>query len=981
MLIEEGIEIVAPSRESITIDAGGNSRVIRVASGLFDVRLSGLVITGGSTTGNGGGAEFLSSGTLTVEDSLVTDNSASVNGGGLFSQGDLVARNSTIDDNQASTEGGGIRIETPSRTVTVISSTISNNTAGFGGGISADNIDLSGSTVSTNTATSDGGGLFSFSGTVALTGSTITGNQAAGFGGGLRTSSTVPLVHNTIIAGNTSTSSSSDDVSGTLNSASSFNLIGDGSGMTGVTDGANDNQVGTSATPIDPGLGPLQNNGGPMLTHALLVPSPARNAGDPAVAFDANEFDQRGEPFSRVINDRIDIGALEAIPHYVVSQLTDEFDASDIDPATFDPDDLSLREAIALANSTDDIDMIAFDFASAGPHELNVTSSLPAITSPLVIDGTSQSGYVGSPLVGINGAAAGTNGDGISVQAEDVTIRGLAVYGFDRDGIRIIGGESHLISDNYVGLDSEGNADPNFIGIRIINSADSVIDDNTISGNNRAGVFVSSALTKGNTFINNRIGSDPTGTSAIPNATDGLTLRGGFNQVGLPGQGNLISGNIRSGILTQGVDRGSNKIQGNVIGLNSAGENLPNLIGLHIQNELNEIGGVEDGEENVISGNSAFGVAISTSNARENSVFGNFIGTDATGENPSNASLFGVRLTNAVENTIGGIDDGQANVISGHAGSGVLLAFAGTKDNEIVGNRIGTNLAGDTAVPNGGDGARIVQGASDNEFRENQVSGNQGRGFSTDGANTRGNDFLFNLIGTDESGSNALHNGTGGTLRLLAPESEISGNTISGPDSGILAFRNATDLVIQDNIIGLDNGPQMTNGIRFLAGAERSQITGNTIAHNEKGILVERGTGHRIQGNSIFDNSVIGIDLGTDGGTANDAGDADTGANNLQNTPVLISATLASGTLSLTYNVDSTNGNSAYDLEVEFFLSDGNGQGRTLLGSDQYTSSNIGQNRGVSIHVDDIVAGNMVVATATDADGNTSEFSLQIEIQ
>src|SRR5262249_34310098 len=86
------------------------------------------------------------------------------------------------------------------------------------------------------------------------------------------------------------------------------NLIGDGTGMTGLVNGVNGNQVGTAANPIDPRLGPLADNGGPTLTHALLPGSPAIDAGNNAYATD---FDQRGPGFPRIVNGLIDIGAFE----------------------------------------------------------------------------------------------------------------------------------------------------------------------------------------------------------------------------------------------------------------------------------------------------------------------------------------------------------------------------------------------------------------------------------------------------------------------------------------------------------------------------------------------------------------------------------------------------------------------------------------------------------------------------------------------
>jgi hypothetical protein len=123
-------------------------------------------------------------------------------------------------------------------------------------------------------------------------------------------SALLPVLHNTLSAGNFNgaTGASRDDVSGALDPGGDYNLIGDGTGMTGLSDGVNGNLVGSAAAPMDPLLGPLQDNGGPTQTHALLIGSPAIDAGNNAYATD---WDQRGEGFPRIVNGIIDIGAFE----------------------------------------------------------------------------------------------------------------------------------------------------------------------------------------------------------------------------------------------------------------------------------------------------------------------------------------------------------------------------------------------------------------------------------------------------------------------------------------------------------------------------------------------------------------------------------------------------------------------------------------------------------------------------------------------
>jgi hypothetical protein len=283
-----------------------------------------LTVTGSTLSGNSSysGSGIYNGGTLTVTGSTLSGNHADVligAGGGIFNQGTLTVDNCTLSGNSAGLFGGGIANRYG--TLTVTGSTLSGNSSGgSGGGI--DNLYgtmmVTGSTLSGNRAAENGGGIYSaiFAGAsrVILTNVTLTANRAntgggSYHGGGLCVNgSLVPILHNTLIAGNFNgaTGTTRDDVYGPLDPGGDYNLIGDGTGMTGLQSGVNGNLVGSVAAPIDPLLGPLQNNGGPTLTHALLAGSPAIDAGNNAYAAAA---DQRG--FARIVGDTIDIGAFE----------------------------------------------------------------------------------------------------------------------------------------------------------------------------------------------------------------------------------------------------------------------------------------------------------------------------------------------------------------------------------------------------------------------------------------------------------------------------------------------------------------------------------------------------------------------------------------------------------------------------------------------------------------------------------------------
>src|SRR5205085_2627464 len=208
--------------------------------------LSGLTITRGSDVNFGGGIFNLSTGAVTITNCIISGNGASSSSG-------------------SNTSGGAIY---NSGTLTITNSTISGNSA-------------SSSSVSTSSSSSRGGGVFGD--TVTITNSTISGNSAfsSGFTGGASSggggiSGGTVIARNTIIANNTA-KNGGPDVYGPL-SSQGYNLIGNGAGAI-ITPAQSTDQVGTASSPIDPRLGPLQDNGGPTFTHALLNSSPAIDQG------------------------------------------------------------------------------------------------------------------------------------------------------------------------------------------------------------------------------------------------------------------------------------------------------------------------------------------------------------------------------------------------------------------------------------------------------------------------------------------------------------------------------------------------------------------------------------------------------------------------------------------------------------------------------------------------------------------------------
>jgi hypothetical protein len=342
LLISTNLTINGPGAAQLTIDAHGNSGVFSIASGNYNVTISGLTITHGTAL-QGGALHNLSTGTVTLTNFTIYDNGCTspMGGGGAgIYNGDIGTINlngCTLDQNTAlNGDGGGIF--NFSGTINMTNSTLSNcGGSGNGGGIwNRGTVNLMASTIFDCACKQQGGAIYNVFGTVNLVNSTFSGNRvgpntaiapAAGGaisnhgtlnatnctisnntstqGGGINSASGGVNIKNCIIAGNNPFESGvtniGPDIKGNINSQG-YNLIGksDGASISPQTG----DQIGTSANPINPLLGPLQDNGGPTQTMALQSTSTAINAGD---SNSAPPRDQRGN----FRNGNADIGAFE----------------------------------------------------------------------------------------------------------------------------------------------------------------------------------------------------------------------------------------------------------------------------------------------------------------------------------------------------------------------------------------------------------------------------------------------------------------------------------------------------------------------------------------------------------------------------------------------------------------------------------------------------------------------------------------------
>lgn len=271
LLVNTSVTINGPGADVLAVDGNMTSRVFRIVFSDETVAISGFTIRNGNGTVSGGGIDNENLATLSIANCTIIGNGGVELGGGIFNTGMLTIVSTTLSGNSAS-EGGGI-FNSGAGTTMIINTTISGNMAGSGAG--------------------------SFNiGTFTITNSTLSGNSAVGIAGGILNDGTLQI-GDTIL--NIGASGANISNSGTVTSLG-FNLSSDDGA--GVLTGPGD-QINT-----DPMLRPLQDNGGPTLTHALLPGSPAINTGDPNF-IPPPLFDQRGPGFDRVVNGRIDIGSFE----------------------------------------------------------------------------------------------------------------------------------------------------------------------------------------------------------------------------------------------------------------------------------------------------------------------------------------------------------------------------------------------------------------------------------------------------------------------------------------------------------------------------------------------------------------------------------------------------------------------------------------------------------------------------------------------
>lgn len=594
----------------------------------------------------------------------------------------------------------------------------------------------------------------------------------------------------------------------------------------------------------------------------------------------------------------------------------------------------SLRDAIAYVNCNTGADTIKFNIPGGGPQTISLVTPLPDITDSVTIDGYTQTGSSANTstqgsnatlLIQLNGSGIPLPtppqvANGITLRAGASLIRGLAISGFPGDnnlgttsgnGILITGG-SHAIAGNFIGLNGDG-------------------------------------------------------TVAKPNGGDGIYITSSDNLIGGADAAskNVVANSGFTGISMSGIAATKNRVHGNLVGTNPKGNAAiaNGAFGVYMNSAPgNTVGGSAAGAGNVISGNGGAGVRVNATGSIGNAIQGNFIGVGADGSlaipNGSNAAASetaGISVRDAPNTLIGGTEAGARNVISATPPAGILIRGAGATGAQILGNFVGTDATGTSAVPAAGstDGVVIV------DATDSQVGGTTGGARNVISGNTAVGVVILtgakvqvrgNFIGTDVSGTKVLANG-GNQLRVSGGTDNVIGGTAAGA-ANVVAFNKFNGVVIANQ--------------------------GNAVAQR-----------NRISANTIFGTGKLAIDLGPpgpDGVTQNDAGDVDAGPNGLQNFPALTSASnivIAGSSVTRIQGTLNSLPNVSYALE--FFASDtcgstGVAQANQWVGATGVTTDASGN---ASFSVDtfaQIPIGKFATATATHSSGDTSELSACIAI-
>ena len=598
--------------------------------------------------------------------------------------------------------------------------------------------------------------------------------------------------------------------------------------------------------------------------------------------------------------------------------------------ATPGPDGkISLREAMLAINNTAGQYAITFAIPGGGVQTLPLASALPALANGMTIDGTSQPGYAGSPLIVIDGSATPAGTIGLAVHAANCVILGLAIDGFAGGAIKVVGVNGAVIQANYIGLNAAGASAPNGTGIVLSTSAADVIGGasaaqrNIISGNTGAGIILSGAGTTGNVIGGNYIGTNPAGTAAVPNGGAGVSILSGASGNSIGGstlQANLAIRFNRPGIVADGSTF--------TAGFDGAGDAFSST---QLGNSL-----VWNGSAytfGAVGGNDALysaGQTITLSSGFDSTL--TFLAAGVNGSQ-ANQSFTVTYTDNSTQTFTQSFSDwGVFTNFSGQS----IAATTTYRDTLTGGTSAGpyrifgysfaldsTKSLKSLTLPNNHNVVLLaIDTTSAAATAGNVISGNVSYGVEISGTGSTNNLVQGNFIGTDATGSASISNGSDGVFL-----NATAGNTIGGTSP-----------------------------------VDRNVISGNTNnANTADGIWINGGSANVVQGNYI----------GTDVTGAVSLGNANNGITIVSSPNNLIGGVVAGAG-----NVISGNGN--YGIEVDGPSSNGTLIQGNFIGTNAAGSASVSNgNDGIWLNaVTGATLGGTLSAARNLVSGNTSAGSL-----
>ncbi len=570
----------------------------------------------------------------------------------------------------------------------------------------------------------------------------------------------------------------------------------------------------------------------------------------------------------------------------------------------------SLRQAILDANAAPGADDVDFEIGT-GLQTIRPLSALPTVTGSLAIDGATQPGFAGTPLIALVGNLIVGSADGLTIAGGASLVRALNVAGFSGRGVVLTGPGGNRVERSFLGTDPTGRQPLGNLGdgLAIVDSADNTIGGavatarNVISANGSNGVRIAGANATRNSLLGNLIGLDATGTSALGNGADGVIVADApANLVGRAAIGAGLNP-FRNVISANGIGLGGHGVRligtgsiGNVVAGNLIGTGDGAIDSVLLDARGNALSGlsIQDAAgnrvvANLLGANLRNGIEI-TGNSPNTLIQGNAIGTSlfagtGIGTQPLDVgnARDGIVITGGVGNTIGGPNAAARNVVaaSGSApntGNGIRLNSG--SGNLIQGNFVGTNASGQIALPNGQNGV-FLSGSADNRVVGNLLSANLVNGLRIAAAGGARNLVVGNRIGTDAAGTIALGNVLDGIFVTGAPANTIGGAGVgegnlvaaSGINGILVSGLNSTDNLLVGNVLGAGAGDQAlgNSGDGLRIGSARNTALANRSSNNRGSGIVITGSG--ATGTVVQDN-LVGTDAA---GASNDRGNLQDG--------------------------------------------------------------------------------------------------------